>query len=172
MKKHPDFPNYLVTKDGKVWSKKRTTTKGGWLSPGTSDLGYLQVVLCEKGQTHNRFVHRLVLETYVGPCPEGMVTRHLDGNPANNKLSNVCWGTQSENILDAVRQGTFHNNSLGKFGEKHHSSKISDQDRRLIYNSYHDGGCTQRELAGYFGMAQSSIGHITRDNRWGPTCQT
>lgn len=48
-------------------------------------------------------VHRLVLETFVGPCPEGMEARHLDGDPNNNDLANLCWGTHLENMRDRAR---------------------------------------------------------------------
>lgn len=52
------------------------------------------------------YVHRLVLAAFVGPCPEGMEVRHLDGNPANNSLENLKYGTVSENRFDSVRHGT------------------------------------------------------------------
>lgn len=51
-------------------------------------------------------VHRLVLEAFVGPCPEGMEACHNDGNPANNRLENLRWDTRRNNILDAIRHGT------------------------------------------------------------------
>ena len=51
-------------------------------------------------------LHGLVLEAFQGPRPEGLVARHLDDNPLNNTVENLVWGTQSENVLDAVRNGT------------------------------------------------------------------
>ena len=59
--------------------------------------------------SHTRLVHRLVLEAFVGPRPEGMVARHLNGDPGDNRLENLAWGTQSENNYDKVRHGTHHN---------------------------------------------------------------
>ncbi len=50
-------------------------------------------------------VHRLMLETFVGPRPEGYICRHLDGDPTNNHLSNLCWGTPRENYDDTIRHG-------------------------------------------------------------------
>jgi len=46
------------------------------------------------------------LETSVGPCPEGHVTRHLNGDPTDNRLENLRWGTRSENQRDSVKHGT------------------------------------------------------------------
>lgn len=74
-----------------------------------SEKGYLRVQLSGPDGRRNRRVHALVLEAFVGPCPEGMQTRHMDGDKANNTLGNLSWGTPSENILDCVRLGThFH----------------------------------------------------------------
>lgn len=51
-------------------------------------------------------VHTLVLTAFDGPRPDGLECRHLDGNPDNNWLSNLRWGTPSQNTHDAVRHGT------------------------------------------------------------------
>lgn len=70
------------------------------------DHGYADVGLNRHGKQVNRKVHRLMLEAFVGPCPPGMVTRHLNGNPRDNRLENLCWGTYSENTYDTIRHGT------------------------------------------------------------------
>lgn len=54
-------------------------------------------------------VHRLVLTTFVGPCPEGSEACHGDGDPTNNRLDNLRWGTHLENEADKKRHGTHHN---------------------------------------------------------------
>jgi hypothetical protein len=46
-----------------------------------------------------------VMLAFVGPCPEGMETRHLDGDPANNHRSNLKYGTRSQQRHDDVRHG-------------------------------------------------------------------
>lgn len=51
-------------------------------------------------------IHRLVLLTWVGPCPDGHEGCHKDGNPANNAVSNLRWGTRSSNVRDAHKHGT------------------------------------------------------------------
>lgn len=50
-------------------------------------------------------VHTLVALTFLGPKPEGQEVRHLDGNPLNNRVDNLAYGTRTENILDVYRQG-------------------------------------------------------------------
>lgn len=50
---------------------------------------------------------RSVLETFVGPCPEGMECCHFpERDRSNNRLDNLRWDTHHENVLDAVRHGT------------------------------------------------------------------
>lgn len=94
---------YRVSSQGQVYSAHR----GGRrlrLSPRSK--GYRAVVLSRGGVTRTRLVHQLVLEAFIGPRPEGFVTRHLDGNPANNALDNLRWGTYSENVHDSIEHGT------------------------------------------------------------------
>jgi len=76
------------------------------LKPWLDHRGYRIVNL---GRGAHRKIHLLVLLAFVGPQPAGLVTRHLDGDPAHNHLGNLLYDTQSENRLDAVRHGTDHN---------------------------------------------------------------
>lgn len=69
---------------------------------------YAVVNLSSGGVVGTSAVHRLVLEAFVGPCPDGMETRHRDGNLFDNRLSNLKWGTPSENARDRVTHGTHH----------------------------------------------------------------
>jgi hypothetical protein len=45
------------------------------------------------------------MESFVGPCPDGLEVCHNDGNPENNKLSNLRYGTQSSNQIDRIMHG-------------------------------------------------------------------
>ncbi|WP_432418660.1 NUMOD4 motif-containing HNH endonuclease [Corynebacterium suedekumii] len=78
----------------------RRTLQGRLLTPQVNAGGYLSVHLSRGGRGAHPPVHRLVLAAFVGPAPEGYETRHLDGDPANNALPNLTWGTHSENELD------------------------------------------------------------------------
>lgn len=57
----------------------------------------------------NKYIHRLVLEAFVGPCPDGMEALHSDGNKTNNNVDNLRWGTPSENNRDIVKHGRHRN---------------------------------------------------------------
>lgn len=55
---------------------------------------YLCVHLSVNGQSKVISVHRLVVEAFIGSQPTGHEVRHLDGNPQNNNLDNILWGTK------------------------------------------------------------------------------
>lgn len=113
----PGYVGYAAATDGTIWTfRKRGQGCRGVFSErwkqmkGSPSHGYQNVkLICSDGIGRNLRVHRLVLETFVGPCPPGMECRHYpDRNTFNNQLSNICWGTKSENTLDQVRHGTHY----------------------------------------------------------------
>ena len=70
--------------------------------------GYLRLNLTKDGVRKQHTVHSLVLSSFVGPRPSGMITRHLNGIPDDNRLENLAWGTGSENQHDAVAHGAHY----------------------------------------------------------------
>ena len=58
------------------------------------------------------YVYRLVLEAFVGPCPEGMVACHWNDDPSDNRLENLRWDTEKANQADKMRNG--HNTNANK----------------------------------------------------------
>lgn len=51
-------------------------------------------------------VHVAVALAFLGPRPEGLDIRHLDGDPTNAHASNLAYGTKLENEADKWRHGT------------------------------------------------------------------
>ena len=105
LKAIPNLYDYSITSDGEIWSSRdyrflKSNPKEAYKSVGINGRHYL--------------IHRLVLETFIGPCPEGEVCRHLDGDKRNNSLNNLCWGTLKENTQDAIRHGT-HSQPRGRW---------------------------------------------------------
>lgn len=103
----PGFPSYLVSNQGRVVSERRTPARE--LTPRIKR-GYALVRLADgRGGDKQQAIHRLVLAAFVGPCPDGMEVRHLDGDRGNNVLSNLAYGTRSENSRDKRSHGTDYN---------------------------------------------------------------
>lgn len=123
--------------------------------------GYLRVNLCGSGGIiKHKMVHIAVLDAFIGPCPEGLQARHLDGNATNPRLGNLKWGTWEENAEDKRRHGRW------QCGERHGMAKLKDGDVREIRRRYALGGVRQVDLASEFGIAQTKISAIVRGNLW------
>lgn len=108
----PDFHGYEASDQGRIRSVDRYVTgsdghrrlrRGKVLSPASDGLGRLHVPLPGR---KTRRVHRLVLEAFVGPCPDGMEACHANDRPSDNRLVNLRWDTRSENQRDSIRNGT------------------------------------------------------------------
>jgi len=67
------------------------------LKQGIDSNGYPNVTLCKDDKRKTRRVHQLVTEAFIGPRPDGYDTCHEDDVKANNVLSNLSYGTKSEN---------------------------------------------------------------------------
>ncbi len=131
-----------------------------------SSTGYPQVGLRRDGKAYTRHVHRLILETFIGPCPEGMECRHLDGDSVNNRLDNLKWGTHSENMQDSIRHGTHV--VPRQRGELNGRAKLTADKVlliRKIWEDYRDH-ITQPELGAIFGIARNTVGYIINRKRW------
>jgi hypothetical protein len=105
---------YEVSDQGHVRSVDRTVTgpkgepkrlRGKVLKAGVRPNGKRIVALCRHGKMHTALVHRLVLLAFVGQPPPGTESCHRDDDGANNAVENLYWGTRSENLHDAVRNG-------------------------------------------------------------------
>lgn len=95
---------YWVSDDGRVWSRPRYNVSGGELSAFREGAGYDRVTLYVGGRKQKLSIHRLMLEAFVGNG-DGLVSRHLDGDPTNNRLENLAWGTRKDNAQDASEHG-------------------------------------------------------------------
>lgn len=144
---------YEVSDQGRVRSLRRDTRT---MSPGRKGSGYLYVNLARGGARRTRHVHRLVLEAFVGPCPAGCETRHLDGDPANNRLENLAWGTSAENKQDQRRHGTVVQ------GEARSCAKLTEEQ---VYEIRATVGRT-KELAERFGVDRRTVRDARRGATW------
>ena len=90
----PEYPDYLIEKDGRIFSKK--TNK--WLKASIGNTGYYGIELAND-QGHKRLsIHRLVALAYI-PNPHNLPqVNHKDENKLNNHVSNLEWCTSYYNM--------------------------------------------------------------------------
>jgi len=100
----PGFPGYEASDHGRIVSRRRASPVV--LKPRRMPNGYLTVALTgPDGHPRTMTVHRVVMLAFVGERPAGRETRHLDGDPANNRLTNLAWGTKAKNMADLLEHG-------------------------------------------------------------------
>ena len=102
------LPRYKIGKNG-----SRYLYKGRILS-NCSDGKYLLVLLHKDGIRVTRHIHRLVAEVFI-PCnKKGLVINHIDENKYNNKVENLEWVTQRQNINHGTRNLRMAKTSLNR----------------------------------------------------------
>ena len=105
----PGWPGYEASTLGRVRSVDRVlgdgrTAGGLLLAPQPDEDGYLYVTLSDGRRRKRVHVARLVLLAHAGkPGQPGMEALHRNGRNANNRLSNLRWGTREENRADRER---------------------------------------------------------------------
>jgi hypothetical protein len=81
---------YEVSDEGQVRNSR------GWILKPGNQHGYHSVILCTTEKKHV-YVHRLVAETFLGPCPEGKEVDHKNNIRNDNRLENLQYLTHGEN---------------------------------------------------------------------------
>lgn len=95
---------YLISSYGRLKSIKHG--KSIMLKPQLNSYnGYIYYNISKKGKASSARAHRLVALTFIPTSNTKLQVNHKDGNKANNKVDNLEWCTQSENMLHAYRTG-------------------------------------------------------------------
>ena len=143
----PDYPAYEVSEEGEVRNIKKQRTLKQCLAAR-----YKRVTLYKDGKSYPGLcVHALVATTFLGP-PNGRCVRHLDGDPTNNFLSNLAYGSLSENQLDRLRHGTY--------------GMALDEFKVKLIRIYAELGYKQVQIAKLFGVKPPAIGAVLRGETW------
>ena len=148
----PCFPDYEIDVSGNVYSKKRRIV----LKPQHNHSGYLQVILYKDGKINCKRPSRLVLETFVGQCPNGKECCHNNGVKDDNRLKNLRWDTHKSNISE-----------LDRCGEKSGHHKLVEQDVRMIVYMWRTGEFSQQEIADIYSVRRTQVNRIINKRQWG-----
>lgn len=160
----PGCDGYAVGDDGSVWSCRRRFGCGYrsiWsllvAMKGTN--GHYYVMFRINKKQKRRSVHSLVLDAFVGPCPDGMECRHFpDRDTANNRRSNLQWGTKKENAADKIVHGTD-----GR-GARNAMAVLDDDSARSVYTEYQVK--TGAELTSIFNVTPGAMRAICKGSTW------
>jgi hypothetical protein len=109
MKLIPNYPEYSITTDGRVFSHKKPGGNGKGkvldysykreLKPQKNKKGYLKIFLEQNtDRSRHTSIHRLVAETYI-PNPHNYDTvNHINGDKTDNRVENLEWMSNADNI--------------------------------------------------------------------------
>jgi hypothetical protein len=120
--------------------------------------GYTVVNLWSDGKPLKRGVHRVMLEAFVGPCPDGMEACHNDGQKSNNVIANLRYGTPAENGQDKVRHGH------SRPGSQNRLAKLNE--RKVLEIRGAASELTRNELSAKFDVPIANLGFILRRRTW------
>ena len=122
--------------------------------------GYRCVILVRRNQHTTCFVHALVLEAFVGPRPEGWVCNHKNGNPGDNRASNLEWCTYSQNNQHAIDTG------LRRVRGEDHYAHYFTAEQVLEIRRLHRAGLGPTPLSRQFKVPFGTIRKIIDRRTW------
>lgn len=121
---------------------------------------YAAVTLSDSNLNRKKWrIHHLVLEAFICRRPPELECRHLDGNNHNNALTNLAWGTRTENAHDQIVHGTWTH------GENHSRARLTEDIIREAHQ-LRAAGATIKSIAERYGVHRETIGKALRGSNW------
>jgi hypothetical protein len=158
----PGFPRYEVSSCGQVRSLRYKGTRViRAVTPIVGMDGYRKISIYNRsGQRKTKRIARLILGSFLGPCPKGMQAAHLNGVRTDDRLENLVWATSKTNHAQMREHGT------SGIGERNPKAKLSEEDVRNIRASYASGSMDGVQLASHYGVRHPTIYAIIHRLRW------
>jgi hypothetical protein len=130
--------------------------KGKILKQSTNKRGYKSVSIGYDNKTMTPRVGRLILMAFKGLPKDGEFCCHNNNDPSDNRIENLRWGDQKDNMRDRTARGKYFK------GEDHVMSKLSNDQIREIRNLNE----LNSVLAKRYGVDNSTIGRIKKNKTW------
>lgn len=133
-------------------------SNGKYKSQWRTNWGYMQAEFKNKKK---HAVHRLIGFAFLNDTYfEGAVINHKDSDKTNNKVENLEWVTQSQNIKHSFQIGT---HSI--VGEKHPSAILTEK-KVIEIRHKRKIGFKVKHIATEYGVSLSTIYDICRNKNW------
>ena len=122
---------------------------------------YLRIELTNSEGARKFYVHVLVAEAFLGPCPAGYEIDHKNLNKRDACLFNLEYVTHRENVDRFLRARGCSDGSF-KAGDSHRGAKLSDADALAVANSREPVAV----LANRFNVAEVTIIQVQNGKNW------
>lgn len=140
---------YRIDEYGNTYSLLTNSYK----TPSYDRDGYPWVMLHGKDKPVKKFIHTLVLETFVSPRPNNCVARHYpDPTPTNTHYTNLIWGSAEDNAHD---RGDNPNNEIH-----------IDRETALTVKNEILNGETQINVCKKYNLSRNAVSEIVTGKRW------
>lgn len=163
----PDYEGYEIDRCGNVYAmfKARGQEIGRQIKSRVTPEGYVTVSLSKDGKWKTRTIHRLLMLTFK-PVENSreLEVNHIDGNRANNDLSNLEWLTHTDNMLHS--HYVLKSWSRMPHGERSSDHKLTEDQVRTIRALLAEGKMLQRDIAQQYGVSQAAISQILIRKTW------
>jgi hypothetical protein len=155
---YKDFPlngNYTVYSDGRIFVKRKNK-----FINGTDHQGYRRFKIIIDNELKSLLGHRIVAITFL-PNPDNLAeVNHIDGNRANNNLSNLEWVSREGNQQHAFKTGLNSNK-----GSKNGRAQMNETTAREMYLHLLSGK-TITELNKEYGYHKSALSKLKARVNW------
>lgn len=152
---------YAVSSEGKVMSTGRGYGRGFGkvLKQIVTQYGYRSVSMANHPTIIKCLVHRLVVESFLGPIAAGMEVNHIDFDRGNNRLSNL------EVVTGTANKGHTKRHGRHQHGERHYNTRFTDSDVIAI-RAASTNGESLKSIAERHDVSREAIRKIVRRIAW------
>ena len=136
--------------------------------------GYMQVTLYKNGEKTRYKVHRLVANAFIPNHKNYPQVNHIDGNKKNNRVENLEWVTQAQNMKHAHDTGLVPKNTPKMRDARHtvglltqNILKINPRKEVVVRkNNIVMRYSSCRECAKYFNVSASYISYLCKEKHY------
>lgn len=155
-RKIPGWPDrYEVSVDGTLFRDGIPVV----LKPTGHGYYFFNTYIGKKSNRLRGYVHRMVAAAFIGPCPLGLTVNHINGDKLDNRVVNLEYLTQGDNVRHATRTG------LSPRGEHRGHAKLNPDAIRDIRRLW-AGGLPRPRIAEQFGVNNSVVHYILKGVTW------
>lgn len=155
----PSAPNYSADLHGRIWSTARNYRNGPRPVSEVVEKsrGYSTIVLHVRRQRLHTTTHKVVAEAWLGPRPEGLEVRHMDGSRTQSAPWNLRYGTKQDNATDMILAG-----------RRYQLNRVLSDDQVVAIKADFAAGMQATEAGRKYGISTSAACKVKNGHSYGP----